>query len=244
MKKIKFMLTIKKRRYKPLYKKFLKLKQNVQCRPRLLRFKKQKWNNLLTSLKRTQQSRYPFKVYDHHRYSLSMFSFKSNFRYKLHTKQRLSYFYGGLSQKYLKSIVRTAQNKTKLKKKAINSKFFLIEMLENRLDTVLYRSHFVPSIRSARQLISHNHVSVNKKTVKNKSFILKKGDLVEVKPKAHFLIENNVITSNIWPIPPKYLQINYRTFQIQLIKDIKSTNLSMHFPFWLDLNTLIKYYQR
>lgn len=242
---IKFMLTIKKRRYKPLYKKFLNLKQNVQSRPRLLKFKKLKWKKLIEFLQRVQnKTTGKFKLYDYHRYPLLRFSFKNNFRYKLHTKQKISYFYGVLSKKYLKTIVKIALNKPKLRKKVVNSKFFFIEILEKRLDTVLHRAHFVTSIRSARQLISHNHIFVNKKKVNNCSFLLKKGDLVEICSKAHHLIENNIKLSDGWPMPPKYLQINFRTFQILFIEDIKSTNLSLHFPFWLDLNTFLKYYER
>lgn len=239
------MLTIKKRRYKPLYKKFLNLKQNVQSRPRLLKFKKRKWKKLIEFLQRVQNKRPgKFKLYDYQRYPLLTFSFKNNFRYKLHTKQKISYFYGGLSKKYLKTIVKTALNKPKSKKKVTNSKLFFIEILEKRLDTILHRAHFVNSIRNARQLISHNHVFVNKKRVKNCNFLLKRGDLVEVSPKAQHLIENNIKLSNGWPMPPKYLQINYRTFQILFVEDIRSTNLSLHFPFWLDFGALLKYYER
>ena len=99
------MLTIKKRRYKPLYKKFLNLKQNVQNRPRLLKFKKRKWKKLIEFLLRVQNRRPgKFKLYDYQRYPLLTFSFKNNFRYKLHTKQKISYFYVVLSKKYLKKI--------------------------------------------------------------------------------------------------------------------------------------------
>lgn len=239
------MLTIKKRRYKPLYKKFLNLKQNVQNRPRLLKFKRRKWKKLIEFLLRVQ-NRHPgkFKLYDFQRYPLLTFSSKNNFRYKLHTKQKIGYFYGGLSEKYLKTIVKIASNKSKLRKKVINSKLFFIGILERRLDTILHRVHFVNSIRDARQLISHNHIIVNKKKVKNCNLLLKRGDLVEVSPKAQHLIENKIKLSNGWPMPPKYLQINYRTFQILFVEDIKSTNLSLHFPFWLDLNALLKYYER
>lgn len=239
------MLITKKRRYKPLYKKFLNLKQNVQNRPRIFKFKKRKWKNLIEFLNRFQSKRPgKFKLYDFQRYPLLSFSFRNNFRYKLHTKQKVSYFYGGLSKKYLKKISMLALNRTKLKKKITNSKLFLIESLEKRLDVILHRSHFVMSIRSARQLISHGQVFVNKRRVNNCNFILKRGDLVEFSPMIHCLIEKNLKSSRGWPMPPKYLQINYRTFQVLIIEDIKSTSLSLQFPFWLDFSTLLKSYER
>ena len=239
------MLTTKKRRYKPLYKKFLNLRQNVQNRSRIFKFKKRKWKNLIEFLMRFQNRRPGrFKLYDFQRYPLLSFSFRNNFRYKLHTKQKISHFYGGLSKKYLKKVSMLALNRTKLKKKITNSKLFLIELLEKRLDVVLYRSHFVTSVRSARQLISHGHVFVNKRQVKNCNFIVKNGDLVEFSPMVHSLIENNIKSSGGWPMSPKYLQINYRTFQVLIVEDIKSTNLSLQFPFWMDFNTLLKSYER
>ena len=240
------MLITKKRRFKPLYKKFLNLKQNVQSRPRLLNFKKRKWKRLIEFLERSKKFKQTakFKLYDYHRYPAQTFSFKNNFRHKLHTKQKISYFYGGLSKKYIKSIIQTAQNRQKLQKKTPNPKTFFLEILEKRLDTVLYRSHFATSMRNARQLISHNHVLVNKKLVSKSNFLLQKGDLIEVDTKLHKLIEINVKSRAAWPMPPKSLLINYRTLQISFIEDISFTNLFPHFPFWLDLHTLMKYYER
>lgn len=239
------MLITKKRRYKPLYKKFLNLKQNVQNRPRIFKFKKRKWKNLIEFLNRFE-SRRPgkFKLYDFQRYPLLSFSFRNNFRYKLHTKQKISYFYGGLSKKYLKKVSMLALNRTKLKKKITNSKLFLIESLEKRLDVILHRSHFVNSIRNARQLISHGHVFVNKRRVKNCNFALKKGDLIEFSPMIHSLIEKNLKSSKGWPMPPKSLQISYRTFQVLIVEETKSINLSLQFPFWMDFSTLLKLYER
>ena len=240
------MLITKKRRFKPLYKKFLNLKQNVQNRPRLYKFKRRKWKKLIEFLGRAEKFKRTakFKLYDYHRYPIFTFSFKNNFRHKLYTKQKISYFYGGLSKKYIKAVVRLAKNKQKLQRKPRNSKIFFLELLEKRLDTVLYRSHFATSMRNARQLISHNHVFVNKKPISKSNFLLQKGDLVEVDKRLHKLIETNIKSAASWPIPPKSLLINYRTLQVSLIEDIRFTNLFPYYPFWLDLHTLMKYYER
>jgi ribosomal protein S4 len=84
---------------------------------------------------------------------------------------------------------------------------------------------------------------VNKKIVKISSFILKKGDLIEVNAKYHKLILKNIQRSYLWPIPPKSLLINFRTFQILFGENIEGINFSTHFPFRIDINTLIKYYR-
>jgi len=261
------MFHTKKHRYKPLYKQFVRLRKNVQNR-RILRvkrrkpflnkpdytyntliikFKKQKWKGFVSYLEKILKYRKrSFRMYNIKLYYIQRFSnyFKKKYANKIQVKKSLSLFYGGLLKKYLKKQINTSLKKTTHSKKNFgNINLFLVKILESRLDTVLYRSFFTLSVRSARQLITHGHVFVNKKGVKTNSFILKKGDLVEVNPKYHKLIYINIQRSFIWPIPPKYLLINFRTFQILFNENIEGTNFSIHFPFWVDINTLIKYYR-
>jgi ribosomal 50S subunit-recycling heat shock protein len=59
----------------------------------------------------------------------------------------------------------------------------------------------------------HKNVKVNNKIVTKNSYILKPGDLISIDQKLHKLILNNVYNSHFWPIPPKYLDINYKTFE-------------------------------
>jgi small subunit ribosomal protein S4 len=118
-----------------------------------------------------------------------------------------------------------------------------LELFESRLDTVLYRAKFSTSVRNATQLIIHNKILVNNKLVKTKSYLLKPGDLISVDPKYFKLIDTNVQQANLWPIPPKYLTINYRTLQI-IFGTFKNTNLSMNFSFHLNLEKILTgYYQ-
>jgi small subunit ribosomal protein S4 len=57
----------------------------------------------------------------------------------------------------------------------------LLQLIESRLDTIVFRMGFAPNRRRARQLIGHGHISVNGKRVNLPSYSIKKGDLVEVK---------------------------------------------------------------
>nr|YP_009495533.1 ribosomal protein S4 [Psammoneis japonica]AWQ64263.1 ribosomal protein S4 [Psammoneis japonica] len=231
----------RKRRYKPLYKKFIKLRKNVQYRPKIFLnyFKKRKWQQFLKFLKkRAKNSKKNFVMFDHHRYSIFTFfriTFKRKFSNNLRIKKQINLFYGGLANKYFKKSLNTALKKKK-RIRLMRNNFFFIEILEKRLDTILYRARFASSIRNARQLILHGHISVNKKIVTNKSCIMKQGDLIEINNKSHNLIINNLKFNHKWPIPPKYLQINYKTLQIIFYDDIKLNNLSCLFPFKLDLN--------
>ncbi len=90
---------------------------------------------------------------------------------QLREKQKLKRIYG-LSEKKLSSYFNTA-----VKKKG-NTAQFLVEMLEKRLDNILYRLHFVPTRAAARQLVSHGHILVNGKKVDIASYQLRVGDKI------------------------------------------------------------------
>lgn len=230
-----------KKRYKPLYKKFKNLRKNVQNRKKLLKFKKVKWQNLILYLNRQSSRRTKnYIVYDHNKSYIPKFvdKFKNKYRNNLHVKQRFSLFYGEILNNILKKSIKQSA-----KKNLLNPNFFLIEKFEQQLCVILYRAYFTSSIRESKQLIIHNNVYVNKQVMKNSSYKVKKGDLIEIKHKCHSLVEYNIKTIKFWPLPPKYLQINYKIFKILLIDDIKFINFSTHFPFWLDLNLITKQYK-
>lgn len=243
------MFKIKNRRHKPLYKKFISLRTNVQYRRRLilLKFKKQKWQRLIFQLQRLQNRRKKnFRVYDLNRYYLPKFynPFKQKYKSVLQGKKRVSLFYGNLLKKYLKKRVHlVVQNKKKIIKKLVNLNIFFVSLIEKRLDVILYRTHFVSSIRSAQQLIIHKHIKINGITVTNQSSILKQGDIIEINEKIKDLIFTNIYSSHIWPLPPKYLQINYKTFEILFNGNIEFQNLSTLFPFLPNISLLLRYYR-
>ena len=228
----------KKNTYKPLYKKFLLLRKNVQNREKLYKFTKKKWTNLILYLNRLHyKKKLNIQLFDHNFYFVSKFDsfFKNKYRYNLHTKQRISLFYGKLSKKYLKRFFLYK----KTQEACSNNNIYYY--LENRLDVILYRSHFVLSIRNARQLIFHGQILVNNKIVKTCSFILQKGDKIRVKYFFQNLVKYNAVISRLWPLPPKNLEICYKTLQIIIIDDrYEKKNISIDFPFLLDYNSLIR----
>ena len=63
----------------------------------------------------------------------------------------------------------------------------LIELLERRLDAVIYRMKFVPTVFAARQFVNHGHIRVNGKRVNIPSYSVKDGDVIEVKEKSREL---------------------------------------------------------
>ena len=233
-------------RYKPIYKKFVPLKVNAQYRKRLLllKFKKQKWQKLILYLKRLQKRRKKnFQSFDLTKVNLpkQYNSFKKKYKTSLQEKNKIKTFYGNLSNKALKKNIKLLKSKKiKSLKKLINKNILLIQTFEKNLDVVLYRSHFVNSIRAGKQLILHNHVKINNKIVKSNSYTIKPGDVISISKKAFLLIQNNVYSSHIWPLPPKYLQINYKTLEITINKSIVYENLATSFPFFPNFHNLMK----
>ena len=96
---------------------------------------------------------------------------------QLYAKQRLKVYYGNISEKqfhkyYVEAIRRkgdTAEN--------------LIGLLESRLDNLVYKAKFVPTVFAARQFVNHGHVTVNGKKVNIPSYQVKPGDVVEIREK-------------------------------------------------------------
>lgn len=242
-------MTNVKKRYKPLYKKFLRLKVNPLNNKKILKFKKEKWRTFIDLLKKTDRFHTKYKPYTHSNHSASKFaspgnSYKRKFRNDLLAKKTFNYFYGGLSKKYLK----TRMTKIYRSKEFRDPMITCLEFFESRLDSVLYRARFSCSIKHARQLIAHKHIKVNNRIEKNKSYILKQGDLIQVDPKSTNLIKDNLreqLTTHhkIWPTPPTYLTINYNTLEI-IVGDLNNYNFSTSFPFRLDINSVITNYYR
>ena len=233
----------KQHRHKPVYKKFIRLRNNIQYRRRvfLLKFKKKKWQSLLSFLKRQHKRRKKkFKSYDLNRYILPKYynPFKKRYRNVLLNRKKVSLFYGNVKIKKFK-VYKDIVNKGR--KNLTNNNVTILNIFEKRLDVVLYRSHFVKTMRSAKQLILHRHVKVNTKLITTDSYLLKGGDIVSIDLKIQKLVKKNISSSHIWPIPPKYLQINYKTLEICLLNEEINSNLSLLYPFRINAYHLLRY---
>ncbi len=102
----------------------------------------------------------------------------SDFGIQLRAKQKLKGYYGNITEKQFRRIYAEAQ---RMRGDTVQ---ILIGLLESRLDTIVYRAKFVPTVFAARQFINHGHVKVNGGRVNISSYRCKVGDLVEVKDKS------------------------------------------------------------
>jgi len=111
----------------------------------------------------------------------------SEYGIQLLEKQKVKYMYGLLERQF-KNLFDKAQ-----RKKGVTGEI-LLQLLELRLDNVVFRLGIAPTRRAARQLVTHKHITLNGKVVNIPSTTLKPGDIVAVREKSRNLevIQNSV----------------------------------------------------
>ena len=125
-----------------------------------------KYNRLL--------NRKPYKPGQH---GQSRRSKLSNYGVQLQEKQKIKFMYGLLEKQFR----LTFEKAEKMKGETGTN---MLQLLESRLDNVVYRLGFAPSRPSGRQMVSHKHFLVNNKVVNIPSYIVNPGDVIEVRKKS------------------------------------------------------------
>ncbi|HJN69555.1 MAG: 30S ribosomal protein S4 [Candidatus Marinimicrobia bacterium] len=101
----------------------------------------------------------------------------SNYGVQLQEKQKIKFMYGLLEKQFRNYF-------TKAEKMSGETGTNLLQILESRLDNIVYRISFAPTRPAARQLVNHGHFLVNDKRVNIPSYILKSGDKIQVREKS------------------------------------------------------------
>ena len=160
----------------------------------------------------------------------------SDYGNQLFAKQKLRFYYGDITEKQFRKIYDKA---SRIKG---DTSEILIELLERRLDAIVYRMKFVPTIFAARQLVNHGHVKVNNKRVNIPSYTVKDGDEISIKEQSKQInLIQEAIVSQEREIP-EYLDVD--------TKDLKGRFLRaplMHdvpYPVTMEPNLVIEYYSR
>ncbi len=117
---------------------------------------------------------------------------KSDYGLQLEEKQKLRAVYGMLTHKQL---LKTYKEAAALKK---NTAEILLQRLECRLDNIVFRLRFAATVFAAQQLISHGHILINGKKVDIRSFCVKPGMSISIKPASQKLkmIEQSIALAN------------------------------------------------
>ena len=154
-------------------------------------------------------------------------SLSDDYRERLLEKQKLRFNYG-VSEKQLVSYYKEA------KRKIGATGSLLLELLEARLDCIVYRLGFASTIPAARQIVNHGHILVNDRLVNIPSFICQKGDVISVREKvpSKKLIEENFKTQQ-----QKRTLIQRRMKRVNLTKTRFNSLLPSHLD--IDQETLV-----
>jgi len=116
---------------------------------------------------------------------------QSEYGIQLMEKQKAKYTYGILERQFKNVFIKASR------KKGITGEI-LLQLIEARLDNVVFRLGIAPTRRAARQLVSHRHIIVNDKLVNVPSFAVKPGDIVGVREKSKSMeVITNAIASRV-----------------------------------------------
>jgi small subunit ribosomal protein S4 len=145
-------------------------------------------------------------------------SLSDDYKDRLFEKQKLRFNYG-VTEKQLISYYKEA------KRVQGATGTLLLELLEARLDCVIYRLGFAPTIPAARQIVNHGHVLVNNKKIDIAGFICKKGDIIAVKDKEK---SRTLIANNLEAQQQKRTLIERRMKRVNLTKSRFNSLLPKH----------------
>ena len=155
---------------------------------------------------------------------------------QLNAKQKLKTSYGNISEKqfakyYAEAIRRrgdAAEN--------------LVGLLESRLDNLVFRAKFVPTVFAARQFVNHNHILVNGKKVNIPSYMVKVGDVIEVREKSK---QNPLIAASLESTTrdfPGYLEVDSKKMTAKFTFVPKFADIP--YACEMEPNLVIEYYSR
>ncbi len=155
---------------------------------------------------------------------------------QLRAKQKLKGYYGNIGEKtfrkYYHEALRlrgdTGQN--------------LIGLLERRLDAVVYRAKFAPTVFSSRQFVSHGHVKVNGKRVTIASYLVKAGDVIEVSEKSKQMAIIIAATQSNERDVPEYITVDHAAMKATYLRTprLEDVPYAVH----MEPNLVVEFYSR
>jgi small subunit ribosomal protein S4 len=160
----------------------------------------------------------------------------SDFGVQLRAKQKLRGYYGNISERQFRGIYQEARRQKG------DTGAHMIGLLERRLDAVVYRAKFVPTVFAARQFISHGHVSVNGKRVTIPSYRVKVDEVVEVKEKSKQLALVLEATALAERDVPDYIEVNHQKMTAKLARIPQLGEIP--YPVHMEPHLVVEFYSR
>jgi small subunit ribosomal protein S4 len=160
----------------------------------------------------------------------------SDYGLQLMAKQKLKGYYGNVTEKQFRRYYKEAQRITG------DTSENLIGILETRLDAVVYRMKFVPTVFSSRQFINHGHILVNGIKVNIPSYLVKEGDVVTVREKSRQMPLVLLAMESSERELPDYLNINVSKMEGTFVRIPKLADVP--YPVQMEPNLVIEFYSR
>jgi small subunit ribosomal protein S4 len=160
----------------------------------------------------------------------------SDFGVQLMAKQKLRGYYGNIGEKQFRKYYQEA---SRLKGDTSEK---LIELLERRLDAVVYRMKFAITPFAARQFVSHGHVLVNGKRVNIPSYLVRDNDTIELKERSKQLASVLDASQSTDRDVPEYLEVDHRAMKGRFARAPKLTDVP--YPVQMEPNLVVEYYSR
>ncbi len=160
----------------------------------------------------------------------------SDYGTQLMAKQKLKGYYGNISERRFRRYYQEA-----VRRRGDTSEN-LIAILERRLDAVVYRMKFVPTVFAARQFVNHGHIKVNGKRVNIPSYLVSDGDVIEVKEKSRELpLVLEAIVSPERDLPD-YVDVDLKKMRGTYVR--APVLADVPYPVQMEPNLVIEFYSR
>ncbi|MGE4350695.1 MAG: 30S ribosomal protein S4 [Bdellovibrionales bacterium] len=160
----------------------------------------------------------------------------SDFGVQLLAKQRLRGYYGNIGERQFHRYYEEA-----MRRKGDNGEN-LIQLLERRLDAVVYRMKFAPTVFASRQLVNHCHILVNGKRVNIASYQVREGDEIEVRGKAKqmpiVIMASELAERDV----PDYMNVDHKAMKGTFVRIPKMDEVP--YPVQMEPNLVVEYYSR
>ncbi len=160
----------------------------------------------------------------------------SDYGLQLTAKQKLKGYYGNITERQFSRLYAEA-----VRKRGDTSEN-LVGLLESRLDAVVYRMKFVPTVFASRQFVNHGHVSVNGKRVNIPSYLVKPGDVIEVRQKSKELAVVLEAIQLAERDVPEYIEVDHKAMKGTYVR--VPTLLEVPYPVQMEPNLVVEYYSR
>ena len=155
---------------------------------------------------------------------------------QLMAKQRLKGYYGNIGERQFRRIYEEAARRKG------DTGENLVELLERRLDAVIYRMKFAITVFASRQLVSHGHVKVNGKRVNIASYLVKDNDVIELTSKAKEMARVLEATQTAERDVPEYVTADHKDMKGTYVRGPKLADVP--YPVQMEPSLVVEYYSR